>query len=124
MGDPVMHFEIVGKDAPALRAFYRDVFGWQIGESMPGANVPDYTLVHPDAGRGIDGGIAGAPPGYAGHVTVYIDVASVASALQAIELRGGSTMMPPQNVPGGFAIALFEDPEGHVIGLRQSMPLP
>ena len=30
---------------------------------------------------------------------------------------GGKVVMPPTQIPGGPAIAAFEDPEGHVIGL-------
>jgi predicted enzyme related to lactoylglutathione lyase len=29
-------------------------------------------------------------------------------------------MMPPNDVPGGPRIALFTDPEGHVVGLVQA----
>ena len=120
MGNPVVHFEIVGNDAPALRAFYADLFGWQIGHRMSGAGLPDYTLVRHDGGAGIDGGIGGSPPdGYPGHVTFYVEVPDVAGALEAIERRGGTTMMGPDQVPGGPIIGLFRDPEGHVIGLTQ-----
>ena len=45
----------MGHDAPALRSFYADVFGWS--ESVPG-------LQH-----GISGGIGKAPNGYDGHIT-------------------------------------------------------
>ena len=55
MKHPVVHFEIMGHDAPALRSFYADVFGWS--ESVPG-------LQH-----GISGGIGKAPNGYDGHIT-------------------------------------------------------
>ena len=28
MGAPVVHYEIMGKDGPALREFYGSLFGW------------------------------------------------------------------------------------------------
>jgi predicted enzyme related to lactoylglutathione lyase len=28
MGNPVVHFEVVGKDAQALQSFYKDAFDW------------------------------------------------------------------------------------------------
>jgi predicted enzyme related to lactoylglutathione lyase len=30
MGNPVVHFEIMGKDAKRLRSFYKDAFDWEI----------------------------------------------------------------------------------------------
>jgi len=55
MGDPVVHFEIVGKDAAALRTFYGEAFGWAIGEPAAGINVQDYAYVHPNDRVGVDG---------------------------------------------------------------------
>jgi predicted enzyme related to lactoylglutathione lyase len=122
MGAPVVHFEITAKDAPALRAFYRDAFGWNIGDRVAGAGIPDYTIVETSSGAGIAGGIGAAPEGYDGHVTFYIQVPDVALALEAVERRGGTKMMGPSEVPGGPVIGLFEDPEGHVIGLVRNAP--
>ena len=34
MGNPVVHFEIMGTNGPALQKFYSDLFGWHI-ENMP-----------------------------------------------------------------------------------------
>lgn len=119
MGNPVVHFEIVSKDAAALRTFYSELFGWKIGPPGGGANINDYTLVEPQGHVGIDGGIGEAPEGYDGHVTFYISVPDIAVALANVEKRGGSTMMPPAPIPDGATIALFRDPEGHVVGLVQ-----
>lgn len=117
MGYPVVHFEILGKDAPALRAFYGDAFGWRFGEPV-GPN--DYMLVQPDGAAGIAGGVGACPDAsYQGHVTFYIGVPNVARTLDAIEKRGGTKVMGPEEVPGGPIIGLFRDPEGHVIGLAQ-----
>jgi len=32
VGQPVVHFEIVGKDAAGLQKYYSELFGWQIPE--------------------------------------------------------------------------------------------
>ena len=29
MGNPVIHFEVTGKDGPALVSFYEKLFGWK-----------------------------------------------------------------------------------------------
>ena len=55
MGAPVVHFEIYGKDAAALRGFYEQLFGWEIHADNP----MNYGMVHTQAdGKGIEGGVA------------------------------------------------------------------
>jgi len=116
MGNPVTHFEIVGSDAKALQSFYREAFGWEI---VPAG--PSYAMVHPQAGLGINGGVGAAPEGAGrSQVTVYVEVDDLDPALRKIERLGGKTVIGPLNVPGGPSIALFSDPEGHVIGLTKA----
>jgi hypothetical protein len=119
MGNPVVHFEIVGKDSAALQRFYKQAFDWQIGPPIPGAGI-GYALVDPHGEGGIDGGIGGGMDGYAGHATFYVQVPDLDAALAQIQSLGGMTMMPPQQVPGGPRVALFKDPEDHVVGLVQN----
>jgi predicted enzyme related to lactoylglutathione lyase len=117
MGNPVVHFEVIGKDPAALRTFYKQAFDWEI-EPVPGA-APEYAMARPHGEGGIDGGVGGGIEGYGGHVTFYVAVPNLDAALAKIASLGGSTMMPPEQVPGGPRIALFNDPEGHVVGLVQ-----
>ena len=35
MGQPVVHFEIVGKDADKLQSYYSELFGWEIDSNNP-----------------------------------------------------------------------------------------
>ena len=30
MGQPVVHFEVIGKDGDKLRSYYSELFGWEI----------------------------------------------------------------------------------------------
>ena len=124
MGNPVVHFEIMGKDAKRLRSFYKDAFDWEIGAPVPGAGDVDYTIVKPigdrrpePPGMSIDGGIGKSPEGYDGHVTFYVAVDDADAALRKIESLGGKKMMGPDKVPNGPTIALFQDPEGHTVGV-------
>jgi uncharacterized protein len=110
----VVHFEVLGRDAGALRKFYSEAFGWSLG---PADNSPlEYSMVHQSDGGGIDGGIGKAPQG-PGHVTFYVGVDDISESLKQIERLGGQTIQPATQVPGGVAFALFADPEGHVVGL-------
>ena len=75
MGQPVVHFEIMGKDADKLREYYSTLFGWKFDTDNP----MNYGVVSREdnltpEGIGIGGGIGAAPEGYDGHVTFYVTV--------------------------------------------------
>jgi uncharacterized protein len=121
MGQPVVHFEVIGNDGDKLKAYYADLFGWEY-EDQPEALQMNYGLVPLEGntnadGVGIPGGVGGVE-GDAGHVTFYVEVPDVAAALTKAESLGGNRVSGPDEVPGvGIVIAHFSDPEGHVIGL-------
>ncbi len=112
MGRPVVHFEVIGKDAAGLRSFYSGLFGWTINADNP----MNYGTVSPDE-AGIGGGIGVGPEGYTGHVTFYVGVPDVEAALAQAESLGGSRVMGPEKVMEDIEIGLFQDPEGHMIGV-------
>lgn len=111
MANPVVHFEVLGKDAGTLVNFYGEAFDWQLQDVMEGT----YYMANTGEGS-IPGGIGASPDGE-GHVMFYVQVDDPAAALEKIKSLGGSTVSEPMDVPGGPTIAHFADPEGHVIGL-------
>ena len=111
MPNPVVHFEVIGKDGKKLQDFYQKAFDWKMEPAGP-----DYMMVHPGDDQKIAGGIGKAQMGE-GCATFYIEVPDLEASLKTIEALGGSTVMPSFDVPGGPTIAVFTDPEGHVIGL-------
>jgi hypothetical protein len=113
MPNPIVYFEIAGKDRAALEDFYRAAFDWQL--TPAGAH---YTHVSPRSG--INGGIGKSMDGGAGYVTFYVEVANIAETLSVVEGRGGRRIMEPEQMPNGPLIALFADPEGRVVGLIQA----
>jgi predicted enzyme related to lactoylglutathione lyase len=115
MADPVVHFEVAGKDAAALQSFYASLFGWKIDANNP----MNYGMV--EAGEGGIGGGVGPSPDGAKHITWYVQVDDLQAALDQAAKLGGKTVMPPMDVPGGPSIAQFEDPEGNVVGLVKGM---
>ena len=124
MGQPVIHFEILGKDAGRTQSYYSELFGWRI-EPLPFENPTQYGLVDRDEnknaeGIGIAGGVGAAPNGYDGHVTFYDEVPDVEAALAKAESLGGSRMMGPDQVPGGPVIGLFRDLDGNTVGVVQA----
>jgi uncharacterized protein len=118
MGQPVVHFEIIGKDGDKLSSYYSELFGWEINSDNP----MNYGIVQRDGntnadGAGIGGGVGTAPDGYDGHLTFYIEVPDVEAALARAESLGGSRMMGPDKVMEGVEIGQFTDPEGHLVGV-------
>jgi predicted enzyme related to lactoylglutathione lyase len=114
MGNPVVHFEVHGKNGAKSQQFHAALFDWQINADNPMA----YGMVAAD-GVGIGGGITTAQD-FEPFVTVYVEVADLAAALTKAESLGGKTVMPPMDVPGGPSIAMFSDPDGNVIGLLRA----
>jgi predicted enzyme related to lactoylglutathione lyase len=112
--NPVVHFEILGRDQKLLEEFYKSIFNWELSPAMEG-----YSLVKP--GSGIAGGI-GAMGEAREHVTFYVAVEDVAAALADIESKGGKKAFGPHPIPDGGIIAGFLDPEGHLVGLVQGPP--
>ncbi|MGH2823255.1 MAG: VOC family protein [Thermoleophilaceae bacterium] len=121
MGQPVVHFEVIGKDSEKLRSYYSELFGWEIDADNP----MDYGTVPREGntnaeGAGIGGGVGKGPDDYEGHVTFYVEVPDVGAALAKAEELGGSKVFGPDEVPGiDLTLGQFADPEGHVIGLVQ-----
>jgi uncharacterized protein len=120
MGQPVVHFEVIGKDGQKLQSYYGQLFGWQFDADNP----MNYGVVTREGntnseGAGIGGGVGVGPEGYDGHVTFYVEVPDAGAALAKAEELGGSRVMGPDEVMDGLVIGMFADPEGHVVGLVQ-----
>lgn len=123
MGQPVVHFEVIGKDADQLQSYYGELFGWEMNADNP----MKYGMVSREGnvnaeGAGIGGGIGGGMPGYEGHVTFYVEVPDIEEALQKAERLGGKRVMGPTTPPGAqIELGQFTDPEGHLIGVVKSI---
>jgi hypothetical protein len=120
MGQPVVHFEVIGKDGEKLQGYYAELFGWEINADNPMGYgmVGREGNVNPD-GIGIGGGVGPGPsPDYPGHVTFYVEVPDVEQSLQKAESLGGTRLFGPETLPGAqVTLGQFSDPEGHMIGL-------
>ena len=101
MPNPVVHFEVVGKDGKKLQDFYSGIFGWKIQADNP----MNYGIVSADdTGGGIGGGI-GPSDGQTQQVTVYIAVDDPTAYLKKAEAAGGRTVMPETEIPGMVVLA-------------------
>jgi uncharacterized protein len=123
MAQPVVHFEIIGKDPARLRGYYGQLFAWSFDTPSPVArevsdpqNYGFLELVTTPDGTGIRGGVGGGE-GYDSHALFYVAVPDVEAALQRAETLGGTRVMGPVVSPTGLVLGHFKDPEGNLIGV-------
>jgi hypothetical protein len=114
MANPVGWFEVLGSDGGTLQRFYGDAFGWTIDANNP----MNYGMTEAKD-TGIGGGIGPSQDGSA-QLTFYVEVSDLQATLDKIGELGGTTVMPPMDVPGGPTIAHFTDPAGNRVGLMQA----
>jgi uncharacterized protein len=126
MGQPAVHFEIIGRDPSKLRGFFGELFAWDFDTSGAVAEAisepTDYgflELITAPDGSGIRGGVGGGE-GYEPHLVVYIGVTDVEATLQLAQELGGRRIMGPVTAPNGLDIGHFTDPEGNLIGLASA----
>jgi len=119
MANPVVWFEVTGKDGQALRKFYRELFSWKIGARDP-ASWFDYGLVEPGYG-GLPGGIGSSADGGSGHATFYVEVDDPTAFLTRAESLGATPVMPVTEIPSlNLRFATFADPDGNIVGLSNN----
>jgi predicted enzyme related to lactoylglutathione lyase len=111
MGAQVIHVEVTGKDGVKLQQFFKDVFGWSLDTNNPGG----YGMYR--QGDGLTGGIGAANEGQPGGVTFYVHSDDPQGTLDRAAAAGGRVLRPLTEVAPETTIALFADPEGHVIGI-------
>ena len=111
MAAKVIHVEVTGKDGPALQKFYSEVFEWDLDTNLPDG----YGMARDESG--FTSGIGPTRDGSAGMVTFYVHSDDPAGTLRRAEELGGKVIMPLTEVAPETTIALFADPEGHIVGI-------
>lgn len=111
----VVHFECHADDPERAAAFYREVFGWEIGRTPD----PHYLLLCSGASGepGIDGAIMPRIGGSS--FTNSIGVPSIDDYVLRVIRAGGEVLMPRKAVAGLGSIAYCADAEGNVFGLLE-----
>jgi predicted enzyme related to lactoylglutathione lyase len=111
---PVVWFEVIGNDGDALCDFYRSLFGWKIDADNP---MKYGTVDTSGAEKGIPGGVGQTKAPEQPRVTFYVETPDLADTLAKAGKLGAKTVLPPTAIGDGTKIALFADPQGHIIGL-------
>ena len=119
MGRPVVHWEFWSEDPNRLSAFYGAAFGWESND-LPQLN---YQLVDTQSDSGINGGFMTPQQGeWPAKLCLYIDVDDIDAYCQRVEDAGGTVIVPKQEVEGVGILALFQDPDGRIVGMWQQGP--
>jgi predicted enzyme related to lactoylglutathione lyase len=109
---PVVHWEIVARDAEHLANFYRHLFNWRIGEGDI---------------KQVPAGLGAPEPGPGGHlrtgdrpgVSLYVQVRDKHESISLAESLGGKLLRAPFNAPGPTTLCSILDPEDNRIVLIQ-----
>lgn len=121
VANPVVHWELWSEDPARASEFYSKVFGWGI------RHIPemDYHFAEKGGEAGIGGGIMKPKDGpWPAKLTFYIDVEDLAEYRAKVVEAGGKMIVEQVDVPGVGSMALFEDPDGRVIGLWKQLTAP
>lgn len=111
MATKVIHVEVTGKDGEMLQKFYSDAFGWSLDTNNPGG----YGMFRQE--NGITAGIGASPDGSGGQATFYVHTDDPQGVLDRVAQLGGRVLMPLTEVAKDTTVAMFADPEGHVVGI-------
>jgi hypothetical protein len=112
MANPVVHFEIGCKNREETQAFYGSLFGWKM-ESHEHATM----IVPEEAEDGISGHISALGHEPHNYTLVYVQVDDLDAYIAKAEELGGSSIVPPTEVPGMGDFAWIADNEGTFVGL-------
>lgn len=119
--NPFIHVELNSPDPDKAKAFYRNMFEWQL-EELPNSPVSDgsYTVIK--VGEGTGGGImkqvANGPVGW----IPYVLVDDLRAATDKANSLGGKIVKDVTEAPDMGWFSIIQDPTGSVLGLWKHNP--
>ena len=105
-------FDLMSTDVPAARAFYTELFGWDIRE-----HNAQYAMIHDRAGRGL-GGMMAANPGQPSAWLPYVTTDDIAITMNRVRELGGKVFME-HDAPEVGKFAIYADPQGAALAAIQ-----
>ena len=111
----IVHFEIPADDIQRAKAFYSNLFGWNI----VGIQGMDYMMID-TYGAPAGGMMKRMHPDH--HITSYIGVPSVDEYAAKVEKLGGKIIVPKSAVPGMGYFIICMDTENNAFGIWETNP--
>jgi predicted enzyme related to lactoylglutathione lyase len=113
MGNPICFFEIGCQNKESTKAFYAELFDWDIQATDHGTFITASGPEMPPIG-GMINSLGHEPHQY---TIFYVLVDDVAATAAKAESLGGKKIVGPIPVPNMGEFAWIADPEGNMIGL-------
>ena len=110
-GCPVIRFDIGCQHSESTQEFYQKVFGWEMSPAKHNVEVST------NSEKGIPGSITSLGHEPHQYIMVYIEVDSVTTAINEIEVNGGKNHIGPLPTGTGQFFAWVHDPEGNMLGI-------
>ena len=118
MANPFVHIELNTTDHSKAKAFYGQLFQWDLSDMDMGAHGT-YTLI--GVGEGTGGGMMQHPvPGAPSLWLPYVDVPDLAAATAKARELGAQIIQDSVPVQDMGAFSLIVDPTGAMIGLWEA----
>jgi predicted enzyme related to lactoylglutathione lyase len=112
MSYKVVYFELEALDLSRAKYFYETVFGWDIRIQQ----AYKYAQVYID--KQYAGGIVQVTePKGPGSTRFYVEVPDIDAVLRHVSSMGAKIMEPKRSVGHHGHAALFQDPDGNVVGI-------
>jgi predicted enzyme related to lactoylglutathione lyase len=111
MAAPIVHIELSSADFERTAAFYGELFGWQTQQNASASYMKS------DGAEGSSTGWVRADMVQSPGPLPYLQVDDLNAVLDKVEKAGGRILARRMPFAGGGEVALFADPDGHVIGL-------
>lgn len=105
-------FDLMSTDIAAARAFYTELFGWDIRD-----HSAEYGMIHDRAGRAL-GGMMAAKPGQPSVWLPYITTDDITETVRRIRELGGMVFMEHEAANVG-KFAIYADPQGAALATIQ-----
>ena len=118
MPNSFCHVELMTGDVDAAKAFYSQLFDWQLNDCPMGEDT--YTMIDPGNVKegGAGGGMMKLPaPGVPPHWMAYVKVDDVEASTAKVKELGGEVIKDVMEIPNAGAFSVIKDPTGAVIGL-------
>jgi uncharacterized protein len=122
MNAAVIEWQILATDPNAVAEFYGRLFGWQV-DADNALGYRRITTSQAATATGVAGGIWPAPPTARNFVQLFIGVDDVNRYYEAAKGLGATSIVSPQQLPDGDALAIMTDPFGMPFGIiRKATP--
>ena len=112
----ITHIDIPVSDLEQAKAFYSQVFGWQISAPPGFEDYPMWQAPNKISG----GGLAPRSEGFT-QPRSYVEVDSIDETLAKVTQIGGRVLMEKSPITDTSWWAIFADPDGNEVGLYEGV---